>query len=423
MAKTKHEGACAGKGCGGGGNSEGCGTAAAPDSGRTAASSLGLIHHKILVMSGKGGVGKSTVAANLAISLALQGRQVGLLDVDIHGPSIPKMLHLEDAEVETIDGRIQPVQLAGVKMMSIGLLLRDRDAAVIWRGPLKMGAIKQFLEEVDWGELDYLIIDSPPGTGDEPLSVCQLAAPLDGAIVVTTPQDVATADVRRSISFCRQLDLRVLGVVENMSGFVCPHCGTMTDIFKSGGGERMAAELDVPFLGRIPIDPAVGVACDDGRPFVYHYNKTETAKAFAKIAEPILALSSGSARVQPDNQTTDKGDPGKMKIAIPTAEGKLCMHFGHCEQFAMLDVDASGKIVTGKTMVTPPPHEPGLLPKWIHEQGANVIIAGGMGQRAQALFVENGIKVVVGAPAGTPEELAALYFAGTLVSGTNVCDH
>lgn len=206
------------------------------------------IHHKILVMSGKGGVGKSTVAANLAISLALQGRRVGLMDVDIHGPSIPKMLHLEDVEVGANEqGWIQPVELAGVKMMSIGLLLRDRDAAVIWRGPLKMSAIKQFLEEVEWGELDYLIIDAPPGTGDEPLSVCQLAAPLTGAVVVTTPQDVATADVRRSITFCRQLDLPVLGVVENMSGFVCPHCNTVTEIFKSGGGERMAESMGVSF--------------------------------------------------------------------------------------------------------------------------------------------------------------------------------
>lgn len=384
---------------------------------------VNTIRHKILVMSGKGGVGKSTVAANLAISLALQGRQVGLMDVDIHGPSIPKMLHLEDAEVTSVDGHIQPVQLAGVKMMSIGLLLRDRDAAVIWRGPLKMGAIKQFLEEVEWGELDYLIIDSPPGTGDEPLSVCQLAAPLDGAIVITTPQDVATADVRRSIAFCHQLDLRVIGVVENMSGFVCPHCGTVTDIFKSGGGERMAASMEVPFLGRIPIDPAIGASCDDGRPFVYHYNKSETAKAFAGITAPILALSDGenAGGAKPAENTTQKA--GSMKIAIPTAEGKLCMHFGHCEQFALLDVDAAGKQVTGKTMVTPPPHEPGVLPKWLHEQGANVILAGGMGQRAQGLFQENGIQVVVGAPSGTPEELAGQYLAGTLVAGENVCDH
>ena len=382
---------------------------------------LQRIRHRILVLSGKGGVGKSTVAANLAISLALAGKKVGLLDVDIHGPSIPKMLKLDDAAVQVKDGAIHPVEKAGLKVMSIGFLLRDRDDAVIWRGPMKMGVIKQFLKDVDWGDLDYLVIDSPPGTGDEPLSVAQLAAPVDGAVVVTTPQDVATADVRRSITFCRQLSLPVLGVVENMSGFVCPNCGTVTDIFKAGGGERMAADMGVPFLGRIPIDPAVGEACDTGKAFVYHYNGTETAKAFERMVTPILALSDNAATQQ--EQTTREGENVAMKIAIPVAEGKLCMHFGHCEQFALLDVDEKAKKVTGKRMLTPPPHEPGVLPRWLHEQGANVIIAGGMGQRAQALFTENGIKVVVGAAAGEPEQLASQYLAGTLVSGANVCDH
>jgi Mrp family chromosome partitioning ATPase/predicted Fe-Mo cluster-binding NifX family protein len=380
------------------------------------------IRHKILVLSGKGGVGKSTVAANLAISLALSGKKVGLLDVDIHGPSIPKMLKLGDATVQMKNGAIQPVEKAGLKVMSIGFLLRDRDDAVIWRGPMKMGVIKQFLKDVEWGDLDYLVVDSPPGTGDEPLSVCQLAAPVDGAVIVTTPQDVATADVRKSITFCRQLDLPVLGVVENMSGFVCPKCGTVTDIFKTGGGERMAADMGVPFLGRIPIDPAIGQACDDGTPFVYHHSRTETAKAFERIVTPILALSNDNA-TEHKQPTANEGEETPMKIAIPVAEGKLGMHFGHCEQFALLDVDEKAKKVTGKWMLTPPPHEPGVLPRWLHKEGATVIIAGGMGQRAQSLFAENGIKVVVGAPAETPEELVTQYLAGTLVSGANVCDH
>jgi predicted Fe-Mo cluster-binding NifX family protein len=302
--------------------------------------------------------------------------------------------------------------------MSIGFLLRDRDDAVIWRGPMKMSVIKQFLKDVDWGDLDYLIIDSPPGTGDEPLSVCQLAEPVDGAVIVTTPQDVATADVRKSINFCRQLNLPVLGVVENMSGFVCPKCGTVTDIFKTGGGERMAVDMGVPFLGRIPIDPAVGEACDEGLPFVYHRSRTETAKAFERIVTPILALSDKQAQ-----KTTNEGEKTAMKIAIPIVDGKLCMHFGHCDQFALLDVDEKTKKVSGKRMVTPPPHEPGVLPRWLHQEGATVIIAGGMGQRAQSLFTENGIKVVVGAPAEAPEQLVAQYLAGTLVSGANVCDH
>jgi len=379
-----------------------------------------MIRHKIIVMSGKGGVGKSTVAANLAVSLALAGRKVGLLDVDIHGPSIPKMLHIEDASVQMQNGAILPVEKAGMKIMSIGLLLQNRDDALIWRGPMKMGVIKQFLKDVDWGELDYLIIDSPPGTGDEPLSVCQLVKNPDGAVIVTTPQDVATVDVRKSINFCKQLKLPVLGVVENMSGFVCPKCGEITDIFKTGGGERMATDMGVPFLGRIPVDPAVGEACDAGTPFIYHYSKTETAKALERVVEPILLLSE---RKESMSETNNKKENTAMRIAIPIAEGKLCMHFGHCEQFALLDVDEKSKKITSKKMLVPPPHEPGVLPKWLSEQGANMIIAGGMGSRAQGLFSENGIKVVVGAPSVTPEQLVDAYMEGTLQTGSNTCDH
>ena len=380
------------------------------------------IRHRIIVLSGKGGVGKSTVAANLAVSLSLSGKHVGLLDVDIHGPSIPKLLRLDGASIQAENGVIQPVEKAGLKVMSIGFLLRERDDAVIWRGPMKMSVISQFLKDVDWGELDYLVIDCPPGTGDEPLSVCQLAAPLDGAVVVTTPQDLATSDVRKSITFCRKLKLPVLGVVENMSGFVCPKCGEVTDIFKSGGGERMAEEMGVPFLGRIPIDPCVGKASDEGAPFVYHYSKTETARAFERVIEPIRALSEKSG-TKPGGSDNLKTKENNMKIAIPIADGKMCMHFGHCEQFALLDVDEKARKVRGKEMLTPPAHEPGVLPRWLHEQGANLIIAGGMGQRAQALFTQNGIQVVVGAPAEEPEALAASYLAGTLKSGPNACDH
>jgi Mrp family chromosome partitioning ATPase len=249
---------------------------------------MGLIRHKIIVLSGKGGVGKSTVSANLAVSLALAGKKVGLLDVDVHGPSIPRMLGLDGARLEIRDGAIQPVDKGGMKVMSVGFMLQNRDDAVIWRGPMKAGVIKQFLKDVEWGGLDYLIIDSPPGTGDEPLSVCQLLKNPDGAVVVTTPQDVATADVRKSINFCRQLGMPVVGVVENMSGFVCPKCGEITDIFKKGGGERMAHEMGAPFLGRIPIDPAVGDSCDSGNPFAYHRNQSESGKAFEQIVRKIL---------------------------------------------------------------------------------------------------------------------------------------
>lgn len=253
------------------------------------AQKLCRIKHKIIVLSGKGGVGKSTVAANLALSLAGRGRAVGLVDVDIHGPSIPRILGIEDRPVEVLDEQLLPVPIGkNLKAMSIGMLLRGRDEAVIWRGPLKMGIIKQFLRDVLWGDLDYLIIDSPPGTGDEPLSVVQLIEDLDGAIIVTTPQDLSIIDVRRSIQFCRTVNLPVLGVVENMSGFVCPHCGKTTEIFKSGGGEKMAGEMNVPFLGRVPLDPAIALASDAGRPCLTALQESESAKAFARAIDPLI---------------------------------------------------------------------------------------------------------------------------------------
>ncbi len=387
---------------------------------------LRRIRHKILVLSGKGGVGKSTVAVNLAVTLAMAGRRVGLLDVDIHGPSIPKMLQIEDAGVEAVtEGVLKPVEAAGMNVMSIGFLLRHRDDAVIWRGPMKAGVIRQFLKDVEWGDLDYLIIDSPPGTGDEPLSVCQLLEDADGAIVVTTPQDVATADVRRSISFCRQLSMPVLGVVENMSGFACPRCGEVTEIFRAGGGERMAAEMHVPFLGRIPIDPAVTEACDAGKPFMYRSAGSATAKAFGRIVAPILALteSGAAAPSEPTAQPGPQPRENTMRIAIPLANGRLSMHFGHCEAFALIDADPQTKAILKQETVPAPEHEPGLLPRWLAAQGVSVVLAGGMGQRAQALFAENGIKVVAGVTPERPEQLVNQYLAGTLVTGENVCDH
>ena len=256
---------------------------------------LKQIKHKILILSGKGGVGKSTVAANLAVSLSLAGKSAGLLDIDIHGPSIPKILNLEGKVIQASGETILPVEVnRNLKVMSIGFLLRDSNDAVIWRGPMKYQMIKQFLRDVQWGELDYLIIDSPPGTGDEPLSIVQLLENSDGAIIVTTPQEVALSDVRKCIAFCRNLKLPVLGVLENMSGFVCPNCGQKTDVFKSGGGEIMANEMHLCFLGRIPIDPQIVQACDSGRPFVYHYNQSQTAKAFEKILNPILELDTNA---------------------------------------------------------------------------------------------------------------------------------
>ena len=400
------------------GERSGCGGACSEqDEKRMLSECLNRIHHKILVMSGKGGVGKSTVAVNLAVALSMAGKKVGLLDVDIHGPSVPTMLNLTEERLAAKNDKMLPVRIGELKVMSIGFLLREQDDAVIWRGPMKMGVIKQFLTEVEWGELDYLVIDSPPGTGDEPLSVCQLIDHVDGAIVVTTPQEVSAADVRKSIDFCLKLNLPVLGIVENMSGFVCPKCGEITEIFKSGAGEALADQFGLRLLGKIPLDPQVCNAGDSGKPFVYHFSKTATAKAFEPIIAPILALSEKT-----ENSGSSDPERKAMKIAIPLADGRLCMHFGHCEQFALIDVDASG-IIIGRTAITPPPHEPGLLPKWLAEKGVTQIIAGGMGQRAQELFAQSGIAVVTGAMGDTPEQLVAEFLAGTLMTGTNSCEH
>jgi len=251
----------------------------------------GSVAHRILVLSGKGGVGKSTVAVNLAVSLSMQGKKVGLLDVDIHGPSVPMMLGLGLEGIETREGVLIPVESAGLKVMSVGFLLRNTDDALIWRGPMKMNLIDQFVKHVEWGALDYLVVDCPPGTGDEPLSVVQLLERVDGALIVTTPQKVAAADVRKSVDFCLKLGVPIIGVVENMSGFACPKCGEITQVFKGTGGEDTARAYSVPFLGRIPLDPAIVESGDDGRPFVYHYGKSATAKAMEAVAEPVLALS------------------------------------------------------------------------------------------------------------------------------------
>ncbi len=252
------------------------------------------IKHKVLVLSGKGGVGKSTVSANLAASLAQQGFVVGLLDVDIHGPSIPTMFNLTKESVYQTEEGIEPV-MAGpnLKVISVAFFISDPEQAIIWRGPMKMGVIKQFLSEVNWGPLDYLIIDSPPGTGDEPLSVCQLIDGLDGCVMVTTPQEVASADVRKSISFCHQLNVPVVGVVENMSGFVCPKCGTVEYIFSQGGGEKLAEQMGVKFLGSVPIDPAIAKCGDSGTPYVQAFANSETAKCFEKIVAPVIEMHQG----------------------------------------------------------------------------------------------------------------------------------
>ena len=255
--------------------------------------SMGKVKHKIMVMSGKGGVGKTTVAANLAFALGMRGLDVGLMDADIHGPDVPKILGIEDKRPEVSEDKMLPISVTPrLKAMSIGFLLPDRDSAIIWRGPMKMNAIRQFLSDVDWGELDYMIIDLPPGTGDEPLSVAQLIKKVDGAIIVTTPQDLALLDSRKAVNFSSVLKVPVIGIIENMSGFVCPYCGKKINIFKYGGGERAASELGVPFLGRVPLDPKMVEAADNGTPFVMQ-RESKVREAFEQIVENVRAFVEG----------------------------------------------------------------------------------------------------------------------------------
>jgi ATP-binding protein involved in chromosome partitioning len=251
--------------------------------------SMAHIRHKIIVTSGKGGVGKSTVSSNIAMLLSMRGYEVGLLDADIHGPNIPKMFHIEDAVLHGDNEGIMPVIVPPhLKVMSMAFLVQDSDEPIIWRGPLKIGALRQFLADVRWGELDFLIIDLPPGTGDEPLTIMQLLPEADGSVVVTTPQDVALQNSRKSIGFSRKLNIPVLGIIENMSGLTCPHCGKEIDLFKIGGGEKAAVELNVPFLGRIPLDPKVVTSGDEGMPIVISDTDSPAAAAYGLIVDEIL---------------------------------------------------------------------------------------------------------------------------------------
>ncbi|MCW4047532.1 MAG: Mrp/NBP35 family ATP-binding protein [Candidatus Bathyarchaeota archaeon] len=250
---------------------------------------MSKIQHKIAIISGKGGVGKSTATVNLAASFAMQGHKVGVLDADIHGPCVPKMLGLKGQKlIGGPGGLLFPVTSQhGIKVVSMDFLLPNDEAPVIWRGPLKMRVIQQFLFDISWGDLDFLLIDLPPGTGDEPLSIMQLIPDIDGVIIVTMPSEVSQAVVKKAVTFAKQLKVPVIGIIENMSGFVCPECGAALDIFRTGGGKKIADDLSVPYLGSIPIDPNICNDSDNGLPFITENKNSPAAKAFTEIVEKI----------------------------------------------------------------------------------------------------------------------------------------
>jgi ATP-binding protein involved in chromosome partitioning len=252
--------------------------------------SLGKIKNKILVMSGKGGVGKTSTSVNLSIALADKGYHVGIIDVDLHGPDIPRMLGLEGTPQVNENKKLSPISYSeNLKAISIESFTPNKDDAIIWRGPLKFSAIKQFIGDIDWGNLDFLVIDAPPGTGDEPLTVAQTISDAK-AIIVTTPQEVALADVRKSINFCKTVKMEIFGLIENMSGFSCPHCSEMIELFGTGGGEKTANQMGVPFLGRIPFDPQMVACCDSGVCYQKSHSDSVVTKAFVDVAAAMSKL-------------------------------------------------------------------------------------------------------------------------------------
>lgn len=251
---------------------------------------MNKVKHKIAVISGKGGVGKTLVTVNLAMAFAVNGKagRIGVLDADIHGPCVPKMLGLKGQKLQGGPVGIFPaVGPLGIRVVSMDFLLPEQETPVIWRGPLKYQAIRQFLSDMVWGELDYLFIDLPPGTGDESLSVLQLLPEMDGVIIVTIPSEVSQDVVKKAISFARQLKTPVIGIIENMSGFICPECGAKINIFKVGGGQKIAEDMSVPFLGRIPIDPEICEDSDKGNPFIVEHRDSPAAEAFIQIVNNI----------------------------------------------------------------------------------------------------------------------------------------
>ena len=253
--------------------------------------SLAKIKNKILVMSGKGGVGKTSTSVNLSIALARKGFKVGIMDVDLHGPDVPRMLGLHGMLDLSKNKKLEPMRcMDNLKAVSIESLTTSKDDAIIWRGPIKFSAIKQFTGDVEWGELDFLVIDSPPGTGDEPLTIAQ-TIPDAKAVIVTTPQEVSLADVRKSISFCKTVKMDIFGLVENMSGFECPHCHETVEIFGSGGGERAAAAAGIRVLGRGPFDPKVVACGDSGTSIQAEYKDSAVARAIAAIADKVAELA------------------------------------------------------------------------------------------------------------------------------------
>jgi ATP-binding protein involved in chromosome partitioning len=371
------------------------------------ARTLKRIRHKLVVMSGKGGVGKSSVAVCLALALARRGKKVGLMDVDLHGPNVLRMMGLkEPIDLGHAQFDLPPDLFDNLRVISIEVLMRNRDMAVIWRGPLKHQLIRQFLSEVQWGDLDYLVVDSPPGTGDEPMSVAQTISDAQ-AIIVTTPQEISLADVRKSLNFCEKINMKVVGVVENMSGYLCPHCGQELPLFKTGGGFKTAQAARVPFLGAVPFDPQVVEAADQGR-------LMEVKEADSPFFQAMMPIVDHILEALPLTPVATR-EPGVLKFALPVEDGKLSEKFGHASHFAVFTVKDG--VLGPKELIPCPPHGVGGTPEWLDELGVTHVIAGALGEKAQALLAKKGIEVFAGAPLETPEALVEKYLKQIAAAG------
>lgn len=369
---------------------------------------LRQIRHKILVMSGKGGVGKSSVAVALALALARRGYRVGLMDVDIHGPNVLRMLGLKEAfDLQHAQFDLPPELFHHLKVISIEAVMKNREIAVIWRGPLKHQLIRQFLTDIQWGELDYLVIDAPPGTGDEPMSVAQ-TIPEAKALIITTPQEISLADVRKSLNFCQKVNLDILGLVENMSGYVCPHCGKEVPLFKKGGGQKTAQAYKVPLVGTLPFDPQMVEAADEGRLL----ELTEENSPFFRALKPMVNYL---VQVLPPGPAVTR-EPGVWKFAVPMDDGRPAARLSEARDFALLTVK-EGKIVAQETRPAPGPEE-GALPLWLEEQGVTHLLTRALGDKARELFKKKGIEVVSDLPEAEPETLVSQYLASHPEAGS-----
>ncbi len=381
------------------------------------------IKRTIAVLSGKGGVGKSMVTALLATYLQRTGRyRVGVLDADVTGPSIPKLFGADKFKPKATEIGLFPVRShSDIQLMSINLLLEEPDTPVIWRGPILANTVKQFWTDVVWGDIDFMFLDMPPGTGDIPLTVFQ-SLPLDGIIIVTSPQDLVAMIVKKAVNMAKMMKIPILGLIENMSYAICPHCGEQIKLFGESVTEEIAIEWGIPFLGYLPIDPDLTRLSDEGQIERIHKNYLEKAvAAIEKIpprGNPILKEKAELLH-SPNEMTT--ANPDTVKVAIAAENGAVCAHFGHCEGFAIYDTK-DGRIVS-ESFLKNPGHKPGLLPNLLNDQGVRVVIAGGMGEGAIDIFNEKGIDVITGAN-GRVDQTIEGFLAGSLTSTGSVChDH